>query len=309
MNVGENILIDGVLHVQTPRPFSFKHCLDFLDRNPLECLHEVKDGKLRKLLTLAGEPFLLQIDFHGNQLRTQVLNRAWTTVAANEAEDYLTALFDLDRDLEPFYKFFWEDELMGPVVRDFEGLRIIGFPDLFEALCWSVIGQQINLNFAYRLKERLVKAHGQRLKWEGQFYYAFPRAEDIRQIPLKQFQEWQFSQSKASYLLGISEKMVDGQIGSTTLKNLPTEEAVEELIKIKGIGPWSAHYVVMKHLRRSQAYPWQDVGLHNALKALSLSASKPDQEQLHQLGHNWHPWQAYATFYLWHTLVVSRNAS
>jgi DNA-3-methyladenine glycosylase II len=72
--------------------------------------------------------------------------------------------FDLERNMDPFYSLLRHDVRLFYMADAFAGLRIVGIPNLFEALCWSITGQQINLTFAYKLKRRLVETYGTHLE-------------------------------------------------------------------------------------------------------------------------------------------------
>ena len=78
-------------------------------------------------------------------------------VELREVVSFIWEWFDLVRDLNLFYELAKGDTLLKKTVQEFHGLRVIGVPDLFEALCWGILGQQINLAFAYTLKRRLLK--------------------------------------------------------------------------------------------------------------------------------------------------------
>ena len=103
--------------------------------------------------------------------------------------------FDLDNDLKPFYAMAETDPLLQKAIDEFYGLRNIGIPDLFEALCWGILGQQINLTYAYTLKRRLVETFGSSIEWEGRQYWIFPEPEDYFEahsrgfIPIKNDRE------------------------------------------------------------------------------------------------------------------------
>ncbi|WP_025696071.1 DNA-3-methyladenine glycosylase family protein, partial [Paenibacillus forsythiae] len=92
---------------------------------------------------------------------------------------YVRDWFDLDRDLRPFYKLAAGDPLLGPLTERFRGLRIVGIPDLFEALCWAILGQQVNLAFAYKLKARLAEGYGESILRSGRRYHLFPAPERL----------------------------------------------------------------------------------------------------------------------------------
>lgn len=291
------------LQIPLSGDFSFNLCLGFLNRNPQECLHQVTSQNLLKLLVLSQGPILLEIKADTSNLLVRPLNRSLAKLEESEVADYVTHLFDLDRDLQPFYTKMAGDPLLAKVVSQLRGLRIIGIPNLFEALCWSVIGQQINLNFAYTLKRRLVVGSGDSLTWKSQDFWVFPSPGQVLQIPDEQFVKWQFSKGKQVYIKGIAAALAEGVLNKRLLMDLAPADAYNRLIELKGIGPWSAQYVLMKCLRQTDAYPMQDVGLHNALKLAQGNAQKPNLSELEAFGASWDPWQAYVTFYLWHTLI------
>ena len=86
---------------------------------------------------------------------------------AGKIATYIIEWFDLDNDLTPFYEMANTDPLLKIPAQKFYGLRVIGIPDLFEALCWGVLGQQINLAFAYSLKRQFVESFGDSIEWNG----------------------------------------------------------------------------------------------------------------------------------------------
>lgn len=79
-------------------------------------------------------------------------------------------------------------------------------------------------------------------------------------------------------------------------------EMEKRLTAIRGIGKWSANYVIMRCLRHPDAFPLADVGLHNALKKVLNRPEKPSLDEIERWAEHWSGWRAYATFYLWRTL-------
>ncbi len=294
---GENI------YLSVPREFDFSHCLRFLNRSHLECLHSVQDQRWRKLLKLGDTMVLIQVEMSSGNLRILPLNTQLTSEEQTTLVSYVWEVFDLGRDLQPFYEHMEQDPILDSLCQAFYGLRLIGIPELFEALSWSIIGQQINLTFAYKLKQRLVRTVGEKFHFEGQDYFLFPSAGKVAEMSAGDFVNWQFSASKAQYLVGIAKAIHADSISKDSLLEMTDDESLATLLELKGIGPWSAHYVMMKCLRRTDAYPVEDVGLHNAIKVSFSNIVKPTKAELDAFGRRWHPWQAYATFYLWHSLL------
>jgi DNA-3-methyladenine glycosylase II len=285
-----------------PDEFNFDHCLKFLNRSTKECLHRVHGSSWIKLVKLSGQLVLIKVYAVENQLYVD-LHAPLSFSQKQQLIEYLEQVFDLRRDLTQFYLAMVQDPIMSPLVDSYHGLRLIGMPELFEALCWSVIGQQINLSFAYDLKRRLVEEKGEKLTVDQKDYYLFPSPFVVASLNPEDFVPWKFSAAKAKYLLAVAQEMASGGLTKEELLQMPFQQAFARLTSIKGIGPWSANYVLMKCLRHPAAFPSTDVGLQNAVKNLLALDRKPSMDELEELRTRWSPWEGYATFYLWHSLI------
>ena len=80
------------------------------------------------------------------------------------------------------------------------------------------------------------------------------------------------------------------------------KEAEKNLIKIRGIGPWTANYVLMRCLRFQTAFPIDDVGLMHSIKTLRHMNRKPTKDEILEVSFPWKNWESYAVFYLWRVL-------
>jgi DNA-3-methyladenine glycosylase II len=96
--------------------------------------------------------------------------------------------------------------------------------------------------------------------------------------------------------------MADGQLSKDMLLNISLKEAEKRLTAVRGIGPWTAHYVMMRCLRHPAAFPVDDAGLINAIKTVGRMARKPTRQEVLKLAEPWKGWEAYAVFYLWRML-------
>ena len=289
--------------LEVPAEFNFDHCLKFLNRSTKECLHRVNGNRWIKLLKLGGQLVLINVYAVENQLCID-LQVSLNSSQKQQLIEYLEQVFDLKRDLAQFYRAMAQDPIMSPLVDSYYGLRLIGIPELFEALCWSVIGQQINLSFAYDLKRRLVEEIGEKLSVDQKDYYLFPSPSAVASLNPEDFVPWKFSAAKAKYLIAVAQEMVNGGLTKEELLQMSFQQAFTRLTSIKGIGPWSANYVLMKCLGQPAAFPSTDVGLQNAVKNLWALDRKPSMDELEELRTQWSPWEGYATFYLWHSLIA-----
>lgn len=289
------------LAIAIPPHFDFAQCLRFLDRNAEESLHRVEGARFLKMLPLHSGPALFAVQGDDSVLEVELL--AGDPAALPAIGDYVREMLDLERDMLPFYEKMKSDAVMGSLVHRFDGLRIIRLPDLFEALSWTIIGQQINLAFAYRLKARLVERCGTVLEHDGQSYHAFPTPEAVLGLDAQVLRDMQFSRQKADYLLSLAETMGSGKLSRSALEALPFAASRARLIALRGIGPWSADYVLMKCLGATEAFPIADVGLHNALRIQLGMDRKPTPAEIRSLAAGWRGWEAYCTFFLWQSLL------
>lgn len=295
--------------VAAPLEFSFDLCASFLRRSPRELLHRFENGRIRKLLQFNDKPFLIELtdamDASAPLRRGIIIRALNTTINSSEQaqlEQYVRAWFDLDTDLKPFYEKVSTDKLLGDLVTRFHGYRIVGQPDLFESLIWAVLGQQINLAFAYTLKQRFVEQFGGRYEFEGQHYYTFPRPEVVASLTDTDLLPLQFSRQKSKYTVEIGKAFSQRTITQEVLASLPFEEARDTLMQIKGVGNWTANYALMKTFRYKDAFPAEDAGIHNAIRLLKNSKRKPTVEEVRRLFKKYKGWEAYATLYLWKSL-------
>jgi DNA-3-methyladenine glycosylase II len=174
--------------------------------------------------------------------------------------------------------------------------------ELFEALSWSIMGQQISLHVAYGLKQKLVTTYGESIVHDNIEYWLFPTAQQISSLTVADLRKLSFTQRKAEYIIGVAELIATGQLNKEQLLMMSLEEMETRLTAIRGIGKWSANYVIMRCLRHPDAFPLADVGLHNALKKVLIRTEKPSLAEIEEWAKNWSGWRAYATFYLWRTL-------
>lgn len=295
------------LEIPLPREFSFAQNLAHLSNAPNECLYSIGPNVIRKAISAGSTILVTEVSESRDQ---QVLYVAFPgdvqpeTVEERETvAGYILEWFDLNRDLAPFYELAARDPLLQAPADSYYGLRCMGIPDLFEGLCWGILGQQINLAYAYTLKRRLVEAYGRSSVVSGDRYFVFPDPAVIAALTPEDMDGLGLSQKKREYLIGVARLFAEGDLSKDMLLQLGDHASIEnQLVSIRGIGPWTANYVLMKSLRYPTAFPIDDVGLHNAVKHALGMDRKPTRQELLKLSAGWSGWEAYATFYLWRLL-------
>jgi DNA-3-methyladenine glycosylase II len=291
------------MEIYPPGEFNFEECLIFLGRSNKEVLHQIKEGSVYKLIKVKESLILCKIRSNHNSIKVEFPISPPSIYARDKVAEYIWEWFDLDQDLEEFYQVASQDKVLQTLAQKYYGLRIMCIPDLFEAIVWAIMGQQINLTFAYTLKRRFVEQYGESLTFKGETFWLFPSFEKITSIKVDDLRKLQFPIRKAEYILDIAKAMTNGELTKELLLQKQDDQEVRKsLMMIRGIGAWTADYVMMKCLHYTDSFPIADVGLHNALKNLLGLEKKPTIVEIEEYAAGWGGWQAYATFYLWRSL-------
>jgi DNA-3-methyladenine glycosylase II len=299
--------MNHVIEIPINGLFNVKECLWFLNRGFDDCMYEVYPDKVRRAFKFAGKIMLVDIYLLPDKLLLKWLSDEPTEEATLAIVDFVTEWFDLHADLNAFYQVITADERLTYMTEEYRGLRSIGMPDLFEALCWGIIGQQINLKFAYTIKRKLVEKYGDFITYNDKRYYTFPTAETLTCAIKSELREMQLSEKKAEYLVTIAQAFTSGTISKDILLKLPDFESRAKLLTaIKGIGTWTANYALMKSMRERSSVPYGDAGLLNALVNHNFIENKGDNEAVVQFFSKFPGWEAYLVFYLWRTLAVPK---
>ena len=291
--------------LKPPKEFDFSQCLKFLARSFKEPCHTVEDSTLFKLLKFENKPILLKIQrTDDSYLGIDFLTpRPKKSIRALVAQ-YVWQWFDLETNLKPFYRMATGDPILKHIAKNYYGLRILVIHDLFEALCWAIIGQQINLEFAYTLKKRFVETFGEKLYYNKKVFYLFPTPHIISQQAVSDLKRLQFTGKKSEYIIELASKFKNNEIAKNTLLNDDNfGTARRKLLRLRGIGKWSADYVCLRCLGDPAAFPVDDIGLQNAVKQQLDLSDKPNVDIMLRYAAGWKNWQAYAAFYLWRSLI------
>lgn len=130
----------------------------------------------------------------------------------------------------------------------------------------------------------------------------FPPYERIARLTPTDLADIKMTVRKSEYIIGIAKLMASGELSREKLMKMNFKDAEKYLIKIRGIGPWTANYVLMRCLRFPTAFPIDDVGLIHSIKILRHMNRKPTKDEIIEISFPWKEWESYATFYLWRVL-------
>jgi DNA-3-methyladenine glycosylase II len=209
----------------------------------------------------------------------------------------LERLLGLRIDLTEFYRRSANDTKLGPLITAFLGAKPPRLPTLFESLVNAIACQQMSLSVGIILLSRLAEKFGMTIESAGGKAHAFPRPEDVANLEPSDFRELGFSLQKGRAIIALAHAC-SGEKHLETFENLDNPSIVNQLLELRGIGRWSAEYILLRGFGRLNVYPGDDVGARNNLKRW-LNLRKPlDYEGVGRITHRWQPYAGLVYFHM-----------
>jgi DNA-3-methyladenine glycosylase II len=208
-------------------------------------------------------------------------------------------LVNADLDLLPFYQRATEHPILGPLTLSLRGLKAFRPPTLFEMLVIAVIEQQISLAAAYHIRERLVERFGEPVDGLA----VFPSPDVLAEASSGALTECGLSRRKAEYLGGLAETVTTGGVSLEALEGLSDDDVRARVTAIRGFGPWSADYLLVRGLGRPDVVPVDDLGIQNLTGRALGTGSRSTPDEVRRLLEPLAPFRGLAVFYL---LAASR---
>jgi AraC family transcriptional regulator of adaptative response / DNA-3-methyladenine glycosylase II len=239
---------------------------------------------------LTAGPALLSLDLYPDHVDAEISNGSGV-----EAHAIVTGLLGLEQDAPAFARLAKKLGL-ARLVHGREGLRVSQTPSVFDGLVWSIIGQQINFAFACQLRRRLVELAGEEVTAGLR---AMPTPEAVAALKVSDLKPLQFSDRKAEYLIQTAHRVVRRELDVAKLPMLSATRAERTLLSIRGLGPWSVNYLMMRSLGFSDCVPLGDTGVTSGLQALLQLEERPDIDATRRLMQPFSPYRSLATAHLW----------
>lgn len=283
-------------------PGDFRHgdTLRQLGRDAGAPDQRVAGTECSKALWLDGRPAVLRLALAPKTCRcTVVTQRPPTRDAMAHAHAAALGLLGLDQDPQPFERRARRDPDQRRLVAPRPGLRVLQNGSAFEAFCWSVIGQQINLALAFRCRTALFElADTQQV--DGLTPHPTPAA--VAAVAPSALRRRQFSGRKIEYLRDVSAAIDSGGLSLDELASGSAVHAERVLLAQRGIGPWSSNYVMMRGFGFGDCAPIGDTGITSALQAWLELPERPDAAATERLLEPFAPYRSFACWHLWRSL-------
>ena len=283
-----------------PAAYRQQDVLAFHGRDTQSVAEKVGPSRLRKGMLLGGIPIAIDIALDGTRAECTVeADAALTPAGARDVREATLNILGLRIDPQPFADFSANDTLLGPLARAQPGLRIVQSATVFEALTWAIIGQQINLPFAIALRRTFILQAGRQ---HSSGLWCYPEAVDVARLAVEDLTSRKFSRAKAETLLRLA-RLVDA---GTLALALPASGGIEAvsaaLLAVKGIGPWTVNYALLRGYAYADCSLHGDVAIRAALQTLLGEPEKPDMARTEKILEQYRPHRTMAAAYLWASL-------
>ena len=260
------------------------------------------DGVYRRLLDLNGALALASVSSAGDidnpRLEVEVQGDNLTTDIVNQATERVAWLLGAGQDLAPFYGMAGKDPVLAGMTERFNGLHLPHTSSVFEALVLAIMGQQISTHVARVIRGLFIETHGPRLTVDGETYYAFPRPETLAAQSVDDLRQLKLSQRKAEYVHGIACAALEDPTGMEGLHRLSDEEVIKQTVALRGVGGWTAQWLLIRALGRPDALPLGDLALRRVVSRLYFNGEDVNDRQVEEFAERWKPWRTYATVYM-----------
>ena len=260
------------------------------------------DGVFYRALEVGGKTVALSVRSVGEVERPRVEIRLSGDRLSSEEESkavgLATRLVGAQGSLIGFYNAVEEDDPMSEFTGRFRGLGIAQSASPFEGLALSILGQQISNEVARVLRDLLVDRLGKVVSVEGMEYRAFPSPAAIAEARIDELRGMKLSARKAEYVSDIAESVASGSLDLDSLADLPDESIVEELVKLRGVGPWTAHWLLIRAFDRPDGFPDGDLAIQRSLGALYNAGKRLTPDEAAALSTRWRPYRSYLVTYM-----------
>jgi AraC family transcriptional regulator of adaptative response / DNA-3-methyladenine glycosylase II len=223
-------------------------------------------GSIPVSLCLDHQGVVVEIDDHELQPEVDARVRRW---------------FDLDADLGAVHAVLSADPTLAPLIISRPGLRILEYPDPFEAAIATVLGQQVSVAAARTFAGRLVAAYGTA---QPSGLVAFPTPQQILETDHESLRAAIGITNARARTVRVVAGAFRGRADSTLDR--------AELLALPGVGPWTADYLAVRSSGDRDAFPAGDLVLRQAMGRVDARTALARAEV-------WRPFRAYALFHLW----------
>jgi DNA-3-methyladenine glycosylase II len=298
-SIGEKMTTTYETILTAMPPFDFAKSLAFIAGFPLANNEQALGGnRLTKALQIGDFTVGAVVESVGT-VDEPVLNcrlvcaEEMPSQTITQALDRLTFYLSLNDDLAPFYTLAKQDKAFAPVLEKLYGYHQVKFPSPFENACYAMLSQRVPLAVGIRTRLALSALAGNKVVVDGQTYGAFPTARQLANFSESELLGAVGNDRKVAYLGHIIQAFA--AVDKSFLRMGDYEAVRNWLLAIKGIGAWSAAFVLIRGLGRMDELS----GERALLQAVSgIYGRRVDEEECRHLANHYQEYKGYWAHYL-----------
>jgi DNA-3-methyladenine glycosylase II len=285
-------------------PFNLAGTVEFLSYPGTDRVDRLQNSQYVRALHFNKQLHLLTVEDTGTLSNPQLIINLKGKEPSTSAENLKKALslvqhiFSTDHNLKGFRKQIKNDPVLSNLEKMNRGLQLVRWPTLFETITISILLQQISTLVALKLKQRLVEAYGERLKFSKEEYLAFPSPEVLAQIDVESLRELGISTAKAKTIIKLAEHLLAGKFNEEELIKEDNETIVSCLTRLRGIGRWTAEWALIRFFGRTNIFPAGDLALRAFITKFYNKGITVDERRARAIAEDlWGEWASYAVIY------------
>lgn len=289
-----------LLRCRIPLPPGYRpqDILAFHRRDAQEISERVDESSLHKGLLWQGVPGCLSLRFQPGQAVAELaLDGAAPAGSQRLLKATATRMLGLTQDIDTFEQQYSTHLLLGPLIARQSGLRVPVAVTPFEAMSWAITGQQISVGAAVSIRRRLIQAA--RLQHSSGLL-CHPGPEEIAALDPDTLREAGFSAGKTRALQELAGLIASKQLVlDADLEATSVEALRERLLAIRGIGPWTVNYTLLRGFGWLDGSLHGDVAVRHGIEAMLGTTDKLNEKQAQIWLKEFSPWRALLAAHLW----------
>jgi DNA-3-methyladenine glycosylase II len=291
----------GTFQLKPALPFRLDLTVWTLRRRPGNIVDRWDGTTYCRVLSLPTGPVdvsVTQAASPAAHLRVTVAGQPINAAVQTAVTSTLERLLGLRIGLQEFYQFASHDRRLRPLAQRFQGMKPPRFATVFEGLINAIACQQLSLTVGIELLSRLAATCGAAFGEGAAAVHSFPSPVDLAGRSLSELRQLGFSGQKSRAIIELSRSVAEGRLDLEGLAKLSDDEAAQRLAELRGVGRWTAEYVLLRGLGRTHIFPGDDVGARNNLQRW-LGLNKPlDYERVREVLCGWGDFAGLLYFHL-----------
>lgn len=294
--------------ISLPRNFRLADFLAFHQRDAQMLAEIVNEQQLQKGIVWQGMPACITFTFTKKQVDVRLhidsgRKKLDTEKNQSRLHQHAQHMLGLNQTIADFEKYVVAHPELGRLIIRQSGLRVPQAATTFEALTWAIIGQQISVSAAVSVRRKLIQHTGLQ---HSSGIWCYPSATQIAAFTEDDLRPLGFSQTKARTVVALGKIIHNGDLPLDNWLNdywqgstLAAQDIYDALIQVRGIGPWTVNYTLLRGFGWLDGSLHGDVAVRRNLQWLLNTTDKINEETTRDWLAGFSPWRALVAAHLW----------